>query len=169
MEIIGKIPQSMGSDAAMSEVQTWTEADFGAMSRRDVHVHGLAIRGSEADSGELILDIDDILEWLCKGDGANFRVAQAALRFHDVADLRMGLACNYPGGLSLQAFSLSGVERDEVGDGSATWRLTLNWPEGEITFKARGFTQTLVGPAHIQEQQSLAAALRIDWTRTGRE
>ena len=74
----------------MSEVQTWTEAGFGAMSWRDVHVHGLAIRGFEADSGELILDIDDILEWPCKGDGANIRVAQAALRFHDVADLRMG-------------------------------------------------------------------------------
>lgn len=151
-------------DDAIDDFKVWTEADFDAMSWHDCRVHSLAVRESDGFSGELILDIDYILEWPRQGEGANFRVAQAFLRFHDVTDLRVGLSYQHVGA-TLQPFSLSGVGRRATGEGQANWRLTVNWPEGEIVFKASGFTQTQIGPAHRQSQQFLAQTLRIDWTR----
>jgi hypothetical protein len=78
----------------MDAFRTWTDANFDGMCWRDVH--GLAIRESDAPSGELILDIDDILEWACKGNDENFRVAQVSLRFHDVNDLRISVTRETP-------------------------------------------------------------------------
>jgi len=102
-------------------------------------------------AGELVLDVDYILEWL-PVNGYQFRIAPAELRFHKVTELRMSL--DYAGAsAALGPFTLDGIQRDS--GPSRRWVLKINWPIGEISFLAAGYTQTLTGEPRIAEQQSL--------------
>jgi hypothetical protein len=47
---------------------TWTEADFDSLGWHDVHVHGFRVLDGEHGAGELWLDIDYILDWVCPSD-----------------------------------------------------------------------------------------------------
>ena len=67
-----------------------------ATSWHDNLVYALLFNAGDVAKGdwrsELVLDIDHIVEWICGTDGgARFRVAPAALTFHDVTDLRVSL------------------------------------------------------------------------------
>ena len=67
------------------QLQVWTDADFERMSWHDNHVHAIRFVEGQNGEGELVLDIDYILEWQ-KADGAAFlfRVQPATLVFHGV-------------------------------------------------------------------------------------
>jgi len=137
----------------------WSTEDFDSMSWHDVHVHALRIEEREHGSGELILDIDYILEWRAQGAAFVFRVAPATLRFHGISELRVALDYASPSA-GMCPFSLAGIAREVFtypnGHETFRWLLTVNWPQGEIGFKSPGFTQELAGPEVVGPKQSLA-------------
>lgn len=166
----------------------WYTADFDRLSWRDVPVHGFRVV-EDADGGAALqFDIDFILARTSgdsDGEVAGFRVAQAMLRFHEVAALRFSLdyvACSADmsvfsigaitresmrddveggvgGGAEIDADDDLGEERDD--HGPWRWRIDIDWPEGVLTFEASGFTQWLVGEEIAQSTPVLPAALRL--------
>jgi hypothetical protein len=138
---------------------TWTTDDFDRLSWHDCHVHGFSIAEGEDGTGELTLDVDFIVEWLCHEDRpAQFRIAPADLTFHDIFGLKVQL--DYE---TVQAgmtpFSLGEIARERIeyptGFVSYHWRLLVNWPSGVISFQSPGFTQTLRKPPLLVDRQSL--------------
>lgn len=139
----------------------WTDADFPSLSWHDNSVHAFRVIAGKDGIGELVLDIDHILEWIESGKRYDFRVAPAELRFHDVADLRMTL--DYPAtSAALAPFTLDRIEVDQANH----WTLKVNWPAGEITFSSTGFSQRLTGEPVASSAQSLEIAQRIKYIAT---
>jgi hypothetical protein len=67
----------------------WTDAQFDEMSWHDNPVHGLRIVEGPYEAGELILDLDYILEWIKDEEGFRFRTPPTHLRFREGTNLRM--------------------------------------------------------------------------------
>lgn len=135
----------------MTEVKTtWNEADFQAMSWHDNHVHGLRIAEGSDGAGELVLDIDHILEWLQPTESTfAFRVAPATLTFHEVMDLRVEF--DYA---AASAGIVPPSIHEIVRDGSL-WTIAINWPSGQITFSGSRFTQVLRREPAVFDHQCL--------------
>lgn len=134
-------------------MDTWTEKDFESLSWHGNHVHGFSIaEGDDGCSGSLTFDIDFIVKWLNPvppDKGFRFHVAPATLIFHGATDLKLVL--DYPSGsCATIPFSINGIERKEKiysnGHKSFEWTMVANFPKGEITFLAEGFTQALRSP-----------------------
>jgi len=139
-------------------VSQWTHENFDSMSWHDNHVHGLRPMAGEHGLGELELDLDYILEWLAvAGDAFRFRIAPARLRFRDVSDLR--LAIDYvAASAAIGPFSIAGIERRterRERSQAVCWRIVANFPPGEISFQASGFTQQLTGREVLVDRQWL--------------
>ncbi len=137
---------------------SWTEKEFDQLSWHDNHVHGISLREGEGElgSGELILDLDFILEWKQYKSGFKFRIAPAWLTFHDVTSLAIDL--DYAG-FEMGPFSLDGIKRGAAhyeGFPHAPWSIAVNWPKGQISFDAIGFTQRLRGTPRDCDHQSLS-------------
>jgi hypothetical protein len=93
----------------------WTEADFEALAWHDVHVHGVRIIEGEHGAGELCLDLDYIVDWLCPvgGEGrCRFRIAPALLTFREVTGLKLSLDYATPSA-AMGPFSIHDVRREE--------------------------------------------------------
>jgi len=133
-----------------------TEIDFDTISWHDNHVHALRVIEGEDGSGELVLDIDHIVEWIETPDGAfQFRILPVTLTFHGVMFLR--LALDYASATAaFTPFMIEGIERQvEQRNGFAThhWTIPISWPSGSLAFEARGFTQCGDGePIHTTSQ-----------------
>ena len=148
--------------------------EFESFSWHDCHIWGLELRVGEPEvqdwTSDLALRIDFILEWICGiGGGGQFRVAPAELVFHGVTDPRISITWgDGRGQQSLHLASIDRIERDLVADAKVfldrpyyRWRILLNWPAGgEIAFGATDFTQTLLGPALLTDQQPLTRTER---------
>lgn len=126
----------------------WTTEDFDRLSWHDNHIHGFALREGDLADGELDLDIDFILDWICdRASGScDFRMAPATLTFHEVSGLVLSLDyVTRTAGLC--PASISEIEREAFvypnGSTSFAWAININWPTGAIRFKASGFTQVL--------------------------
>jgi len=137
---------------------SWSETDFDNLSWHDNHIHGLAVRGGEHGVGDLVLDIDFILEWLCdsRSGSCQFRIAPATLTFHQVSDLVIALSYAAPRA-AIGPASIGEIARVPHvfpnGYSSFRWTVAVNWPSGSIDFVASGFTQTLrASPALVAEQ-----------------
>ena len=150
----------------MSDQPVWTDADFDRMSWHDNHVHGLQVRSGADGLGEVIFDIDYIVEWLCAvGDvDHRFRVAPATLTFRDVSDLQLHL--DYAAAdAAVVPFSIGDVKRTWIsfptGAGTFEWTIEVNWPRGSISFHASGFIQVLCGPIQLTSEQWLESPERI--------
>lgn len=153
---------------------TYTEADFDQISWHDCHVYGIQLRTGDPASNDwtsdLVFDIDFIVDWICKvGGGAQFRVAPAALVFHEVSDLRIAVdwgASDYRA--VLHPASMNAIEREPVVERKVPldrpyhrWRMSFNWPQGgEITFGAAGFTQMLRAEPVLSDTQALSPGNR---------
>jgi hypothetical protein len=143
----------------------FSDEQFDTLSWHDNHIHGLAIREGEHGEGELVLDIDFILEWLC--DSAtrrcDFRLAPATLTFHRVSDLAVNLDYAQPTA-ALAPASIAEISREPHiypnGYKSFRWSITINWPTGAISFLAEGFTQVLRASPVVCDQQCLSPAQR---------
>ena len=140
---------------------SWTEADFDSLGWHDVHVHGFQILEGEHGTGQLWLDIDYILDWICPAtndEAYRFRIAPALLRFRDVDSLRFELDYATPTA-ALGPFSLAGVEREAISYGggfsSFRWKMEINWPSGSISFVSPGFIQELTGPIVETDSQCI--------------
>jgi len=134
----------------------WTDADLPSLSWHDNSVHALRVVEGEDGAGEIILDIDYIVEWIESEKRYEFLVAPAELCFHDVSDLRMNL--DYPRtSAALAPFTLDRIEVDQ----SKHWTLKVSWPVGEISFSSAGFAQRLTGEPTLSSSQALDPARRV--------
>jgi len=139
--------------------QAWSEKQFDEMSWHDNHVHALRIVEGVHGAGELVLDLDYILEWVkCEGNSCEFRIVPATLTFKDVTNLRVSLDYATPtpalGPFSIHALERR-TERRERYD-ALLWKILVNWPVGEISFEASGFEQ------HATGDPVLSAAMHLD-------
>jgi hypothetical protein len=142
----------------------WSEADYDSLSWHDNHVYGLEIQEGEHGTGELILHLDHIVEWLPPVDGAcSFRIAPAILSFREVSGLKLALDY-FNVSAAMTPFSIGEIVREAItyatGYHSYRWSISINWPEGLITFEAPGFTQRLLAAPVISSDQFLPASLR---------
>ncbi|NMF90241.1 hypothetical protein [Aromatoleum petrolei] len=137
----------------------WTERQFDEMSWHDCHVHALRLVEGEYGAGELVLDLDYIVEWLCDAEGCRFRIVPATLRFREVTNLRLSL--DYAGpSAAMGPFSIHAIERrDEPRERyvAQVWTIAINWPRGEIAFEAKGFEQGATGAPVVSAPQCLRA------------
>jgi hypothetical protein len=140
-----------------------TDARFEERSWHDNHVHALRIVEGQHGAGELILDIDYIAEWLCEPDGIRFRIQPSLLRFIGVTDLRVSL--DYAAiSAAMVPFSIHAIERSSVQRErylAQVWRIALNFPNGEITFEAKGYEQKAWGKPVVAAQQCLSTPERV--------
>lgn len=120
--------------------------DFEKIHWHDNAIHGFRILEGET-SGELVLDIDYITEWLPPTEGAySFRVAPSDLTFHEVSDLVVSI--NYAAAsAAVQPMAIHEIHREIInypnGYSSFTWKIELNWPPNSfISFCSSGFTQS---------------------------
>ena len=142
-----------------------TSTDFDAMSWHDNAVHAIRIVESEGGVGELVLDIDFIVEWLPPDNGAfAFRIAPSDLVFHEVSKLVVSI--NYAAmPAAVQPMIIHEIQREPVryanGHGSFVWRIEGSWPPNALlTFEASGFTQTVRSPPKVSGAQYLPASER---------
>lgn len=150
---------------------TWTDSDFAELSWHDNHIHGLRMVEGEYGAGELVLDIDFILDWLPpQNDVYQFRIAPADLTFHDVINLKVEL--DYATiSAAMGAFSIDGIKRrSERRERYAAqlWTIDVNFPDGQLSFEASGFTQVLRGNTVTVDRQVLRADERKTARRTQR-
>ena len=136
---------------------TWTAADFDDLSWHDDHVHALRIIEGEHGSGELVLDLDHIVEWLEPSDGqCRFLLAPATLTFHDITDLRITIDYASPTA-AIAPMSIGEIAREPLvypnGHRTFRWRVLVNWPAGKLTFQSPGFTQVLRAQPVVTEKQ----------------
>jgi len=152
----------------------FTESDFEDLSWHDCHVWGFELRPPDPDNNdwrsELALDIDYIVEWICRTDGgATFRVAPATLVFRDVSDLCIDCDFRSEGPpATIQPASVDDIERTptsarlgrEAGE-RWNWKIALNWPQGgSMTFAASGFSMRLRREPVETPEQSLSPRVR---------
>ena len=148
--------KTKGVASTVSE-QLWTDQQFDEMSWHDNHVHALRIVEGAHGLGEMVLDLDYILEWFCEAEGCKFRIIPASLRFLEVTDLRISLDYATPSA-ALVPFSIDAIERrSEPRERyvAQIWKILVNWPKGEIVFEAKGFEQQAFGAPVLSESQCL--------------
>lgn len=137
----------------------WTDAQFDDMSWHDCHVHALRLVEGAYGAGELLLDLDYIVEWRCEAEGCRFGIVPATLRFLEVTNLR--LALDYAGpSAAMGPFSIHAIERRAEPREryvAQVWSIVLNWPTGAITFEAKGFQQQGTGAWVLSAAQCLRA------------
>lgn len=134
----------------------------------DNAIHGLRIvEGEDGCSGELVLDIDFIVEWLPpqgENNAFRFRVAPALLTFHEVTDLVISI--DYASSTAaLQPMTIHEIHREVVtnpnGYSSFAWKVEINWPSnGSISFRSPGFTQALTAEPIVSGAQYLSPSQR---------
>lgn len=135
----------------------WTDRQYDEMSWHDCHVHALRVVEGAHGAGELVLDLDYIVEWMCDAEGCRFRIVPASLRFQEVTGLRLVLDYATPSA-ALGPFSIHAIERrDEPRERyvAQVWKIVLNWPEGAIDFEAKGFVQRATGEPVVSVAQCL--------------
>lgn len=130
----------------MTNRACWSADDFEVLSWHDNHIHGFRVVAGQHGAGELILDIDFIVEWICADRHVRFRIAPADLVFHAVSNLK--LSFDYAKeSLAFGPLSIHEVRRAPkvypTGYRSWHWSITLNSPDGRIEFDAPGFTMAL--------------------------
>lgn len=141
----------------------WSTSDFEKMSWHDNHVHALRIVEGEYGAGQLILELDYILEWRqCGGDGCQFLILPSMLSFHELTNLRIALDYQ-TATAALVPFSIHDIERrfeSRERYQATLWKIAINWPIGEISFEAKGFEQRGIASPVLSDQQLLSAAAR---------
>jgi hypothetical protein len=149
------------------------------MSWHDCHIWGLDFHVGDPDEDDwtcnLVIKLDYILEWLCGVDRkASFKIAPAALVFHGVTDPKINVDWGNSGfqtvmhHVCIDEISRERVQGQKVHLGRPYyhWRIRLNWPkDGEISFGAVGYTQTLLAEPIISGRQHLLLKERSRQTR----
>jgi hypothetical protein len=142
----------------------WTHEQFEQMCWHDNHIHALRVVEGEYGAGELLFDLDYILEWLKGPERMQFRLVPATLRFTDVTNLRIVL--DYASAsAALGPFSIHAIERRAEPREryvAQVWKIVINWPVGEISFEASGYEQLSTGEPVVSDLQHLSPQERED-------
>jgi hypothetical protein len=140
----------------------WSDAEFEEMSWHDNYVHGIRLVSGQHGAGELLLDIDYIVEWIQAPSGFQFKIVPATLRFREVTNLRVEI--DYAGmTAAMGPFSIDGIRRtNEQRERyvAQCWSIPINFPGGEISFDAAGYDQVAWGKVVVSEMQALEAGER---------
>lgn len=134
-----------------------TEADFDDLSWHDARIWGIELRIADEfrrPLAELALHLEVITGFAPPVGGVSeVMTTPATLVFHAVTDPRIDLEWDDTGYVvAVHEVGIGSILRAEqrrteqvVAPGRPyyLWRIATNWPEGEITFGASGFTQTL--------------------------
>ncbi|MEE8107213.1 MAG: hypothetical protein V3T86_16885, partial [Planctomycetota bacterium] len=152
-------PFNSGGRLGYAGLDMATDPDgFDLLSWHDCSIHGISFRTGDPAAGdwtsELVLDLDFITDSVRGGSGTQFMLAPTTLVFHDVIDVKINLDL---GNQVLHPVSIDKIEREpDKGGQHYLWRVKLNWPtDGEITFGATRFTQTIRAKPIVCEQQYL--------------
>jgi hypothetical protein len=141
---------------------------FEDYSWHDNAIHGFRIvEGPDGCGGELILDIDFIIEWLppqTEEKAFEFRIAPADLKFQDTTDLIISVdyaSCS----AALQPMTIHEIHREVVtypnGYSSFEWKIEINCPRNSfISFRSPGFTQVLTAAPIVSGAQYLSPSQR---------
>jgi len=142
---------------------TWTELDFDQLSWHDNAVHGLQIIEGQHGCGDIVLDLDYILEWQGRDGRFHFSVAPATLTFHEASSLKITIDYG-ASSAALTPFAIHQIGFESVaysnGATGRRWKIEINWPNGEIVFEAPRFTQILTGKPMNSTRQSLSQSER---------
>jgi hypothetical protein len=133
------------------------------MSWHDNYVHALRIVQGGHGAGELVLDLDYILEWIKGAEGMRFRILPVHLRFIEVKALRITLDYASPSA-AMGPFSMHAIERrTQARDRYAAqlWKILVSWPVGEITFEASSYEQRGWGRQVLSHLQHLLPQERV--------
>ena len=144
------------------EKTRWSEADFDDLSWHDNHIHSIHFDCHDFES-RLRLEIDHIVEWTKPNpEEFAFWVAPASLVFDHVTDLRIDIEFDSSGyQVVIHQVSIHQISRELVPVQKICldrpyyiWTIETNWPAGEISFGASGFSQVLrANPILTGEQQ----------------
>ncbi len=154
------------------------ETEFERLSWHDCHVWGLEFLVGDPDegdwTGDLVLDIDYITEWMCGVDrAAQFRVAPAKLTFHGVTDPKLSIDWGSSGfQTSIHHVIINRITREQIRDQKVfldrpyyRWLIELASPiAGRIEFGAVGFSQILLAEPVVRERQHLTLLERTQLT-----
>jgi hypothetical protein len=153
-----------------------TEADFERMSWHGCRIWKIEIVAGESDGqADLVFGLDLVVDALCGFNReAQFKLAPAALTFHAVTDLNIGVSCGDSGNrLLVQPLSIADITRAPTKHPTYhSWRVRLGWPpDGDIRFGAAGFDQVLLAEpiisatnvlTGVQRRQMLSHRSRVD-------
>lgn len=137
----------------------------------DNAIHAFRIsEGDDGCSGNLILDIDYILEWISPSaqDGNfSFVVSPADLVFLEVTDLV--ISTDYASSsVALQPMTIDEISREVVtypnGYSEFAWKIELNWPE---TWESK--TAKSQGPVWVGRRRSIRSELGQKWSLRKRQ
>lgn len=141
----------------------WSTEKFDEMSWHDNHVHAFRVVEGEYGAGQLILELDYILEWLENDDGKfQFRILPSILTFVGVTSLRLSLDYETPTA-ALGPFSIHAIERrfeSRERYEAQLWKILINWPAGEISFEAECFEQRGTSAPVLSDGQYLSVEER---------
>ena len=141
-------------------MRTLTEQDLDQLSWHDNHCHGFRIMAGVHGAGQLILDLDYILEWRRATESTfQFLIVPATLTFQQVTNLKIEL--DYAvATAAMSPFSMDGIRRtleQRERNLAQVWHIDINWREGEIRFEASGFEQRTTGEPVLSDAMYLEA------------
>ena len=133
------------------------------MSWHDNHVHAFRILEGADGSGDLIFDLDYIVEWIKTPENRfHFRILPVSLTFHGVMFLQASIDYATPTA-AFSPFMIHEIERrSEQREHyvAQLWTISINWPNGKFIFEAQGFTQRGFGEPILSDGQCLSPDLR---------
>jgi hypothetical protein len=140
-----------------------TDADFDSISWHDNHIHAFRFVEGKDGTGDLVLDVDHIVEWLDGGgSGFQFKVVPATLTFHEVMFPRISLDFR-AASAAFGPIMIHGIERRSERRAhyvATIWKIPFTFPPGEMEFEARGFTQKALMEPVLSTSQSLKPSER---------
>ena len=145
-----------------------TDAVFSATSWHDNFIYSIHFDAHQFES-HLRLEIDHIVKWI-QPDPRHYKfwISPARLIFHNVTDLAIRIDFERSGyQQSIHQLSINGISRQRVSDQKIcleqpyyAWTIETNWPDGEITFGATGYSQTLLAEPVLCDDQQLDPEVR---------
>ena len=126
--------------------------DFERIQWHDNAIHAFRIVEGEV-CGDLVLDIDFIVEWLPPVEGAyRFRVAPSNLTFHEVSDLVVSI--NYAAAsAAVGPMTIREIRRESViypnGYSSFVWKVELNWPPNSFFTQVQRMEPIVTGAQYL--------------------
>lgn len=128
------------------EKSIWTVDDFGAMNWQEATVYAMSFvkEDEEALSGDLVFDIDYILEWVDDDHNEehyHFWVAPCTLVFNNVLNFKMSIDNSAFNLDLLDITDIHLLEQIPVEEGGYWYSWKIELAEGEITFGSVGMSQ----------------------------
>jgi len=144
----------------MENKTKWTEADFDDWSWHDAQIKSISLDQEEEFQNDLVLDLDFILEWICRENQLfHFQMAPAELRFSRVHNLNLSFKLTFKEALVINSIERFGII--DKGFKTFHWIIKLHHIlENRIEFDASSCIQVLTGVPVETDEQHLSKVQR---------